>query len=246
MDAPAVGPSGADGLRAWIAPARTALVIVDMQADFASPDGAMGRAGVDLGAVPAALAAAQRLADAARTAGAPVVFVALATSREDDSAAWAERFRRRGDDPGASLALCRVGTPGAAFVGPVPLAGEPVVLKLRYSGFFRTELDAQLQRLGVDTLVIAGLTTDCCVDCTARDAFHLDYHVFVARDACAAYDADLHAATLKSLAQNCAILVASDDVRGAWSAHGESLPLVGRADREAVRWGSSMPNVGRH
>jgi nicotinamidase-related amidase len=217
MNAPAARPSGADGLRAWIAPARTALVIVDMQADFASPDGAMGRAGADLGAVPAALVAAQRLADAARTAGAPVVFVALTTSPQDDSAAWAERFRRQGADPATSLALCRSGTRGAALVGPIPLAGEPVVGKLRYSGFFRTDLDALLQRLGVDTLVIAGLTTDCCVDCTARDAFHLDYQVFVPRDACAAYDADLHAATLKSLAQNFAILVTSDDVVAAWA-----------------------------
>jgi nicotinamidase-related amidase len=211
---------GDDGLRTWLAPARTALLIVDMQTDFASPDGAMGRAGADLSAVPAALAAARRLADAARRAGAPVIFVGLMTAPEDDSAAWAERLRRRsgdrGGDAGDALALCRVGTSGAAFVGPIPLAGEAVVPKLRYSGFFRTDLDARLQRLGVDTLVIAGLTTGACVDCTVRDAFHLDYHVFVAADACAAYEADLHAATLKSLALNCAILVTTDELVEAW------------------------------
>ena len=211
------GPAGADALKAWIAPARTALVILDMQTDFAAPDGAMGRAGVDLAAVPAALASAQRLADAARAAGVPVVFVGLMTAPEDDSAAWAERLRRQGRDPAADFALCRAGERGAAFAGPIPLVGEPVVPKLRYSGFFRTDLDAQLQRLGVDTLVVAGLTTDCCVDCTVRDAFHLDYHVFIAADACAAYDADLHAAALKSLALNCAILVGTDEVVGAWS-----------------------------
>jgi nicotinamidase-related amidase len=206
-----------DGLQAWLAPARAALVIVDMQTDFALPEGAMGRAGADLSAVPAALGAAQRLADAARAVGAPVVFVALMTTPEDDSTAWAERLRRLGGDPTGALALCRTGTLGAAFAGPIPLVGEPVVAKLRYSGFFRTDLDAQLQRLGVDTLVIAGLTTECCVDCTARDAFHLDYHVFVAGDACAAYDAGLHAASLKSLALNCAILVTTDEVAAAWA-----------------------------
>jgi ureidoacrylate peracid hydrolase len=209
--------SGEDGLRAWIAPRRTALLIVDMQTDFAAPEGAMGRAGADLSATPAALAAAQRLADAARAASVPVVFVGLMTAPEDDSAAWAERMRRQGVDPVEELALCRAGTLGAAFVGPIPLVGEPVVAKLRYSGFFRTDLDAQLQRLGVDTLVIAGLTTECCVDCTVRDAFHLDYHVFVARDACAAYEPDLHEAALKSLALNCAIIVTTDAVVGAWS-----------------------------
>src|SRR5262249_34657152 len=163
-----------------------------------------GRSGADLSAAPAALAAAQRLADAARAAGVPVVFVGLMTAPEDDSAAWAERLRRQGGgdpgvDPAEELALCRAGTLGAAFVGPIPLVGEPVVGKLRYSGFFRTDLDAQLQRLGVDTLVIAGLTTECCVDCTVRDAFHLDYHVFVASDACAAYEPDLHEGALKAL-----------------------------------------------
>ncbi|HEX3407038.1 MAG TPA: isochorismatase family cysteine hydrolase [Caulobacteraceae bacterium] len=211
------GPGAEDGLRRWIAPGRTALVIVDMQTDFALPDGAMGRAGADLSATPAALAAAQRLADAARAAGVPVVFVGLMTAPEDDSTAWAERMRRLGADPDAALALCRAGTLGATFVGPIPLVGEPVVAKLRYSGFFRTDLDAQLQRLGVDTLVIAGLTTECCVDCTARDAFHLDYHVFVAGDACAAYEADVHAAALKALALHCAIVVAADAVVAAWA-----------------------------
>jgi nicotinamidase-related amidase len=206
-----------EGLRTWLAPARTALVIVDMQTDFAAPDGAMGQAGADLSAVPAALAAAGRLADAARRAGAPVIFVGLMTAPEDDSAAWAERLRRQGaSDAASELALCRAGTRGAAFVGPIPLAGEAVVPKLRYSGFFRTDLDARLRRLGVDTLVVAGLTTGACVDSTVRDAFHLDYHVFVATDACAAYEADLHAATLKTLALNCAILVTTDEVAEAW------------------------------
>lgn len=213
----AAGPAGADGLKDWIAPGRAALVILDMQTDFAAPGGAMARAGADLAAVPAALASAQRLADAARAAGVPVVFVGLMTAPEDDSTAWAERLRRQGRDPAEDFALCRTGTRGAAFAGPIPLVGEPVVAKLRYSGFFRTDLDAQLQRLGVDTLVVAGLTTDCCVDCTVRDAFHLDYHVFLASDACAAYEADLHEAALKNLALNCAILVTTDEVVGVWS-----------------------------
>ena len=218
MTPPVAASGDKDGLRSWLAPGRTALLVVDMQTDFASPEGAMGRAGADLAAVPAALAAAQRLADAARAAGVPVVFAGLLTSPEDDSAAWAERMRRQGVDPVEELALCRTGTRGAAFVGPIPLVGEPVVGKLRYSGFFRTDLDAQLQRLGVDTLVVAGLTTECCVDGTARDAFQLDYHVFIAADACAAYEPDLHEAALKALALNCAIVVTTDEVVAAWEA----------------------------
>jgi ureidoacrylate peracid hydrolase len=145
----------------WIAPHRTALLIVDMQADFGAPDGSVGRSGADMSAVTAALAGAERLAEGARAAGAPVIFVALQTSPEQDSRAWAERLRRIGGEPALELDLCRAGTPGAAFVGPKPEAGELVVPKLRYSGFFRTSLDAELRGRGVDTLVACGLTTDC-------------------------------------------------------------------------------------
>jgi ureidoacrylate peracid hydrolase len=206
-----------DGLAAWIAADRTALVIIDMQVDFASPEGAVGAWGVDMSSVPPALAAAKRLANAAREAGAPVVFVGLMTSATEDSPAWSERMRRRGRDPGEDSGLCRTGTPGAEFVGPTPRPGEPVVGKLRYSGFYRTDLDDVLKRLGVDTLVVCGLTTECCVDCTVRDAFHLDYHVFIARDACAAYESDLHEGALKSLELNCAILATTDEITAAWA-----------------------------
>jgi len=221
MNTTASTPSGEtaapDGLGAWISPGRTALVIIDMQVDFASPEGAVGRWGVDLSTVPAALAAAERLAAAARETGVPVVFVGLQTSREEDSPAWTERMRRRGGDADGESGLCREGTVGAAFVGPTPRPDEAVIGKLRYSGFFRTDLDATLQRLGVDTLVVCGLTTECCIDCTVRDAFHLDYHVFIATDACAAYEPELHEGALRSLDLNCAILTNTDAVTAAWA-----------------------------
>jgi len=206
-----------DRLAAWIAPSRTALLVIDMQVDFASPQGALGRAGVDLSAVPPALKAAERLAASARRAGAPVVFVGLQTSADADSPAWAERMRRRGGDPALESALCRQGSAGAAFVGPTPEAGDTVVAKRRYSGFFGADLDARLKGLGIDTLVVCGLTTECCVDCTVRDAFHLDYHVFIAADACAAYEPALHAAALHSLGLNCAIVTSTDDIVAAWT-----------------------------
>jgi nicotinamidase-related amidase len=198
----------------WIAPARTALLIVDMQVDFAAPEGAMGQAGADLSAIPAALAAAQRLAQAARAAGTPVIFVGLQTSAETDSPAWSERLRRLGQD--TATGLCRQGQPGADFVGALPEPGEQVFGKPRYSAFFGTGLDSVLKAMDVDTLVIAGVTTECCVDCTARDAFHLDYHVFIPADACAAYEPDLHTGALKALALNCAIVTDTDEVLKAW------------------------------
>ncbi|MDP3384230.1 MAG: cysteine hydrolase, partial [Phenylobacterium sp.] len=146
----------------------------------------------------------------------PVVFVGLFTRPETDSFSWRERMRRRGGDPDSDSGLCRAGEAGSDFYGPKPLPGEAVVEKARYSGFHDAPLDSVLKGLGVDTLVVAGLTTECCVDCTVRDAFHLDYHVFLASDACAAYEAEVHAASLKALELNCAILVETDQVITAW------------------------------
>jgi nicotinamidase-related amidase len=219
-----VANAGAIGALAdWIAPARTALLIIDMQVDFAAPDGALGLAGVDMSVVAPAVAEAERLAAAARAAGAPVVFIGLQTDPASDSPAWRTRMLRRGGDPDEEGALCRAGERGAEFYGPAPLASELVVLKARYSAFFGTGLDTALKALGVDTLVVCGLTTECCVDCTVRDAFHLDYQVFLASDACAAYEPDLHQGALKSLGLNCAILATTDEVAAAWgesAAHG--------------------------
>lgn len=205
-------------LRDWIAPGRTALLIVDMQVDFASPEGLAARWGLDLSTVPAALAAAQRLAEAARATEVPVIFTGLFTAPETDSPAWNERMRRRGGDPDVDAALCRDGAPGSAFAGPRPRAGELVIRKTRYSAFWATELDVRLKALGVDTLVVAGLTTECCVADTAKDAFNLDYQVFVAADACAAYEPDLHAGALKMLDLNTAILTDSASAAAAWGA----------------------------
>ena len=207
--------SATDDLAGWIAPGRTAVLIIDMQVDFASPDGALGDF-IDMGVVEPALAAAEKLATDARVAGVPVVFVGLHTTPETDSAAWNERMRRRGGDPEVDAALCRTGEVGSEFYGPKPLPGELVVPKTRYSGFVGTDLDLKLTEMAVDTLVVAGLTTECCVDSTVRDAFSLDYHVFVAADACAAYEADIHAASLKVMELNSAILTDTAAIADAW------------------------------
>lgn len=201
----------------WIAPSRTALIIIDMQVDFAAPEGVIGRMGVDMSGLTPALTAAERLAEAARKAGAPVVFVGLFTSPETDSSAWRERMARRGGDPDVESELCRAGQAGSDFYGPKPLDGELVIEKTRYSAFVGTDLERVLRARGVDTLVLCGLTTECCVDCTARDAFHADFHVFLPVDACAAYEADVHEAALKIMGLNFAILTDTDAVVDAWA-----------------------------
>lgn len=213
--------SSAEGLADWVDPKRTAVVVIDIQVDFASPEGVLGKAGVDMSITEPAVAAASKLVEKARDAGVPVIFVGLQTDEATDSPVWGEwRRRKSGVDEGGGL--CRTGTTGADFFGPQPLPGETVVPKLRYSGFFGTSLDAILKARNIDTIVACGLTTECCVDCTVRDAFHLDYFVYVPTDACAAYDEDIHVSALKSLELNCATLITTDDLFGAWAGQTES------------------------
>jgi ureidoacrylate peracid hydrolase len=181
----------------WIAPTRTALLVIDCQVDFGAADGEMARRGADMTAPLAALEEAQTLVDAARGAGVAVVFVRLITNPAGESTVIREA-RARQDEDGPDL--CLEGTRGADFVGPQPLPGEMIVSKNRYSAFSHTGLGEQLHAAGVDTLVLAGLTTECCVAASAWDAFERDFHVFIAADACAAYEEDLHSSALKALA----------------------------------------------
>jgi len=201
-------------LKDWITPARTALLLLDMQVDFAEADGAMGKSGMNLSMVGPALRNAVLLANAARAAGVPCLFARLITRQSDETDLLREWKKRRGTENDAPL--CQEGSRGAEFVGPLPREKEAVFSKNRYDAFSGTGLDAHLRGLKRDTLVIAGLTTECCVDSTARHAFEKDYHVFIAADAVAAYEKDLHEGALKALELNCAIPASSADIITAW------------------------------
>jgi ureidoacrylate peracid hydrolase len=201
-------------LKDWLAPCRTALLLIDMQVDFADPAGGLGKSGNDMAAPQAAVKQASILADAARKAGVACVFVRLVTREKDETPFLQEWKTRRGAD---APPLCREGTPGAQFVGPQPQGGEMVFSKKRYSAFIGTGLDAALRGEGIDTLVVAGLTTECCIDSSVRDAFERDYHVFVVGDATACYEPQLHQAALRALALNCAQIVPTANIVDSWN-----------------------------
>jgi len=73
-----------------------------------------------------------------------------------------------------------------------PQEGDIVVRKVRVGAFSTTDLHEQLQARGIDTLVLAGISTSGCVHSTVLDAFDRDYRVLVLSDACADRDADVH------------------------------------------------------
>jgi nicotinamidase-related amidase len=199
-----------------IVPEKTCLIVVDIQMDFADPDGMPGQWGVDMAPVTAAIDKIEELIAAARVAGAHVGFMRVVTSPETDGNALKAYMERRGE-PG-SEAICRAGSGGEDYYRVAPEPGDIEIEKLLFSSFHGTGLDNDLRARGIDTLVVCGITTECCVDATVRDAFHHDYHVFVVSDACAAYDEDMHYGTLRVLERNCALLITTDAVKAAWTA----------------------------
>lgn len=113
--------------------------------------------------------------------------------------------------------FCVEGSRGAEFIGPQPRSGETVISKTRFSAFAGTALADHLRARGIDTLVLAGLTTECCVQSSAWDALERDFHVFLAGDACAAYEAEPHRHTLRVLALNGVIVEGADIFATFWN-----------------------------
>ena len=208
----------AEHLAPMIMPSKTALVVVDVQGDFAAPDGAMGYVGVDMSDVEPTINRIERLIAVARGAAVTLVFARVVTRPETDSEALKRLYLRKGYGE-AAVAICRAGTPGADYYRVVPQPGDIEIQKPLFSSFVGTDLDAQLQAKGVDTLVFTGLTTDCCVDCTARDAFHRNYSCFIVDDACSAYGEDVHAAAMLGLTKNIALAVTTQEVEDAWTSY---------------------------
>ncbi|MDG3003370.1 cysteine hydrolase family protein [Paludisphaera mucosa] len=117
------------------------------------------------------------LADRARAAGVPVIYV------NDNFGRWRSDF--------ASLVehCLEADAPGREFVSRLkPEESDYQVLKPKHSGFFSTTLGTLLEYLGTRTLILAGVTADICVLFTANDAYMRDYHLIIAEDCVAAVD----------------------------------------------------------
>jgi nicotinamidase-related amidase len=155
--------------RVEVDPARTAVVVVDMQRDFVDPNGALPVPGAG-DTVPRI----RRLLDWARGAGIAVVFT-QDTHREGDPE-WAIWGRHAERD-----------TPGWRIVDALaPREGEAVFEKVRYDGFYGTGLDHALRLRGVDTLIVCGTVANICVHYTAASAGLRWYRVIHPVDALSA------------------------------------------------------------
>ena len=143
--------------------------------------------------VEEAVRATAVLVDHARTQGFPVLFSRVSYRPGSDEGGL---FRRKVP----TLAVFEQGNPLAEFLAdPAPRPGETVVVKQYASAFHGTALAANLTAAGIDTLLIAGLTTSGCVRATATDALQHGFRPLVVSEACGDRDPRLHAANLYDL-----------------------------------------------
>lgn len=207
-----------DTLDEIVSPPHTALLVVDMQNEFCSPDGVPGKNGADVTPVRAIIPTVQRLIAAARASGVRVIF--LRHTHEPDlrnlSPARLSFYAMLYGGKISPYHAIR-GSWGHAIIPELaPAAAETVIDKDRSSAFIATNLDLILRSNRVESVVITGMATHACVESTARDAGFFDYYTVVATDGIADYSPQLHEASLLTMRNRC-VLASSAEIMAAWT-----------------------------
>lgn len=173
-------------------PRTTALVLIDLQ------NGVLSRKLEPLSA-DELLERGKALAGRFRAAGAPVVLVNAAPATNDTRAV---------DQPSGLPK-----TLPAGFVDLAPGLAEPGDLKITkttWGAFFRTDLDSELKRRGIRTIVLGGVATQFGVESTARQAWELGYELVIVRDATTSIAIEGHNSTMRGVFPRIARVTDSD------------------------------------
>jgi ureidoacrylate peracid hydrolase len=195
----------------------SALLVIDMQNGFCRDEGSIARIGFDIAMLKNAIAPCVRLVTAARRAGVPVIHTRYVYQPGHvDGGVLVDALMPQ---LRAENALVAGDWDSATIDELAPIDGETVIDKNRPSAFYRTSLDAVLETSGITQLAICGVTTNCCVESTVRDASQRDYETFVISDATGELDAHRHDAALSTMGLLFAQLTSTADVERAF-AHG--------------------------
>ncbi|MCB1426914.1 MAG: cysteine hydrolase [Zhengella sp.] len=178
-------------------PARTGLLIVDLQNDFLHPDGAYARGGQSSGAIAALPARVKPVADALRAAGGWVISTQFTLVPGKGGEPFISPhlkalrpFLRKGDfAPGAW---------GHQLVDALQPA-DLTVEKVAYSAFYMTRMEFVLRKAGIETLMICGIVTNGGVASTLRDAHVRDFRTILLTDGCAAFRQSVHDTAIADL-----------------------------------------------
>ncbi|MEP7057948.1 MAG: isochorismatase family cysteine hydrolase [Caldimonas sp.] len=170
-----------------LSPSQCAVLVVDMQNDFGAEGGMFDRAGIDTSMIRRAVGPTAGVLAAARRCGMSVVYLKMAFKPDLSDAGPADspnhaRHLRMGvgtmvsaPDGAESRILIRDTWNTDIVAELAPMAGDAIIYKHRFSGFFETELDAVLKSRGIRQLIVTGCTTSVCVEATIRDAMFRDY-----------------------------------------------------------------------
>lgn len=185
-------------------PARTAVVMIDMQRDFLEPGGFGQTLGNDVSLLWKAVAPARALLAAARQLGMLIVHTREG-HRPDLSDAPPAKIERgspslRIGAPGPLGRILIRGEKGHDIIPELaPAEGEPVVDKPGKGAFYATDLQSILQNRRVENLIVGGVTTEVCVHTTVREANDRGYRCVVAGDCCGSYFPEFHEMGLKMI-----------------------------------------------
>lgn len=156
---------------------KTALVVIDLQ------EGILPFAGGPYTA-DAVVAQAARLANKCRQQGSLVVMVRAGWMQ------YAEALKQPVDAQAPAHPL-----PDNWWVFPQALGKQDsdlTVIKHQWGAFYGTDLELQLRRRGIDTIILCGISTNIGVESTARNAWEMGFNLVIAEDACSAASTDQH------------------------------------------------------
>ena len=185
-------------------PEHTALVMIDMQRDFLEPGGFGAALGNDVQRLQAIVPAARRLLDLCRSAGLLVIHTRECHAPDLSDCPAAKRARgnpslRIGDEGPMGRILVR-GSAGVEIVPALrPRDGEIVIDKPGKGAFYATDLAGVLGRKRISHLIVAGVTTEVCVQTTMREANDRGYECLLLSDCAGATDYGNHCAALKMI-----------------------------------------------
>ena len=177
-----------------IDPVRSAVIVVDMENDFAAKGGMFDRAGVDVSGAQKAIGPTAKVLAAARQAGLKIVYLKMGYRPDLSDLGATDSVNRtrhlrfgvgqkiQTPDGRESRLLIRDTWDTDIVPELKPQASDIVIYKTRFSGFYQTDLDATLKKFGIKYLIVTGVTTSICVESTVRDAMFRDYLCVMLRD----------------------------------------------------------------
>lgn len=190
---------------------RVALLLIDFQRDFVEPGGFGESLGNDVSTLRSAIEPTGRVLAAFRDREWPVLH-----TREGHRPDLLDLFPAKRDRGNPSLRIGEEGPMGRLLVrGSVghdiipelyPIEGEAVIDKPGKGAFYATDLEAILRAQGVTHLVIAGVTTEVCVQTTAREANDRGFECLILGDCTGSYFPEFHSSALTMFAAQGAIV----------------------------------------